>query len=88
MADNLPHVNWRGLHPGQVWRHYKGGVYQVVALARHSETLEPLVTYVRTDDKSVPRNAWCRPLMGDQGWFDPVLVGGPEGTAERFRRVR
>lgn len=27
------------------YRHYKGGVYEVLRVARHSETLEPLVIY-------------------------------------------
>jgi hypothetical protein len=26
-------------------RHYKGGLYRVVGLAKHSETLEPMVVY-------------------------------------------
>jgi hypothetical protein len=31
-------------HPGR-YRHFKGGEYRVLGLARHSETLEPLVVY-------------------------------------------
>ncbi len=27
------------------WKHYKGGEYEVLGLARHSETLEPMVLY-------------------------------------------
>jgi len=27
------------------YRHYKGGEYEVIDIARHSETLEPLVVY-------------------------------------------
>ena len=37
------------------YRHYKGGEYEVVAVARHSETHEPLVVYRR--------------LYGDSGWW-------------------
>lgn len=37
------------------YRHYKGGEYEVLGVARHSETLEPLVVY--------------RPLRGDAGWW-------------------
>ena len=39
-------------------RHYKGGEYEVLAVVRHSETLEPLVLY--------------RALYGEQGlWVRP-----------------
>lgn len=30
--------------PGR-YRHYKGGEYEVIGAARHSETLEPMVVY-------------------------------------------
>ncbi len=40
--------------PGR-YRHYKGGEYEVVGVARHSETLEPLVVY--------------RPLYNASGWW-------------------
>jgi len=37
------------------YRHYKGGEYEVIGVARHSETNEPLVVY--------------RPLHSDIGWW-------------------
>lgn len=37
------------------YQHYRGGLYDVVAVARHSETLEPLVVY--------------RPVDSDTGWW-------------------
>lgn len=40
--------------PGR-YRHYKGGEYEVFAVARHSETFEPLVFY--------------RPLYNSTGWW-------------------
>ncbi len=30
---------------GGKYRHYKGNEYKVIGIARHSETLEPLVVY-------------------------------------------
>jgi hypothetical protein len=40
------------------YRHHKGGEYEVIGVARHSETLEPLVLYrpLRTDV-----GLWVRP---------------------------
>jgi hypothetical protein len=37
------------------YRHYKGGEYEVMGVARHSETLEAMVMY--------------RPLYNDSGWW-------------------
>ena len=31
--------------PLGLYRHYKGGEYEVLGVARHSETREPLVVY-------------------------------------------
>ena len=41
--------------PAGLYRHYKGGDYEVSGVVRHSETLEPLVLY--------------RPLYDDSGWW-------------------
>lgn len=61
------------------FRHYKGGEYEVVGAARHSETLEPLVVY--------------RPLYGAGGlwvrphamFFEDVVIDGVRQP--RFRRL-
>jgi hypothetical protein len=37
------------------YRHYKGGEYEVIGVARHSETLESMVVY--------------RPLYNETGWW-------------------
>ncbi len=48
------------LTPG-LYRHYKGNDYEVVAVARHSETLEPVVVY--------------RALYGEGGlWVRPYAM--------------
>jgi hypothetical protein len=40
------------------YRHYKGGEYEVIGTARHSETLEPLVIYRPLYNAS---GFWVRP---------------------------
>ena len=46
--------------PGR-YRHYKGGLYEVVDTVRHSETLEPMTLY--------------RALYGEQGlWVRPAAM--------------
>ncbi len=41
---------------GKKYRHFKGGIIEVIALAKHSETLEDMVVY--THDSKY----WVRPL--------------------------
>ncbi|MFM7115095.1 MAG: DUF1653 domain-containing protein [Planctomycetota bacterium] len=59
------------IQPGR-YRHYKGGDYIVIGVARHSETEEELVVY-RTDygDKSL----WVRPRSM---FLETVNVDGRE----------
>lgn len=48
------------LRPGN-YRHFKGNEYEVIGVATHSETHEPLVVY--------------RPLYGDGGlWVRPLAM--------------
>lgn len=48
------------LLPGK-YRHFKGGEYELVGIARHSETLEPMVVY--------------RALYGEGGlWVRPAQM--------------
>ncbi|GFE59716.1 DUF1653 domain-containing protein [Geobacter sp. AOG2] len=55
------------LRPGR-YRHYKGNEYEVIAIARHSETEEEMVVYRQLYGN---RSLWVRPL----GMFlEEVLV--------------
>jgi hypothetical protein len=31
--------------PGEKWQHYKGGIYEIVAMCNHTDTNEVLVIY-------------------------------------------
>jgi hypothetical protein len=55
--------------PGR-YRHYKGGDYEVIGAARHSETLEPLVVYRPLRDAG---GLWVRPHAM---FFETIEVDG------------
>ncbi|WP_312843239.1 DUF1653 domain-containing protein [Diaphorobacter nitroreducens] len=58
MNDELPPLVCTP--PGR-YRHYKGGLYEVLGAVRHSETLEPMTLY--------------RALYGEQGlWVRPAAM--------------
>ena len=42
---------------GKKYRHYKGNIYKVIAIAKHSETLEDMVVYASLDNTKI----WTRP---------------------------
>jgi hypothetical protein len=60
------------------YRHYKGGNYEVIGTARHSETGEQLVVYRCLYDNN---SLWVRPLVM---FLETVLVNGRE--VPRFER--
>ncbi|MCR6481843.1 DUF1653 domain-containing protein [Amycolatopsis sp. OK19-0408] len=62
------------MEPGR-YVHYKGGEYEVLGVARHSETEEELVVY--------------RALYGARGlWVRPLAMFAEKvGGVPRFRRV-
>lgn len=43
------------------YKHYKGKLYEVIGIARHSETLEELVVY-RALYQNEGENLWVRPM--------------------------
>lgn len=62
---------------GALYKHYKGGLYRVIALARHSETLEELVVYQSEEGE---RAIWVRPL-------EMFVSSAPLQGQERFSIV-
>lgn len=59
------------------YKHYKGKYYEVIGVARHSETLEELVVYY--DDK---RDLWVRPF---KMFTEDVVINGKQ--TPRFEYV-
>ena len=62
------------IKPGR-YRHFKGGEYEVVGLAKHSETMEDMVVY--------------RALYGERGlWVRPASMWNEtvERDGKTFRR--
>lgn len=55
-----------------IYKHYKGGLYLVLGVARHSETDEKLVAYVPLSVRCGPRIT-VRPY---EMFFDEVMVNG------------
>jgi hypothetical protein len=60
--------------PGR-YRHYKGGLYDVVATVRHSESLEPMTLY--------------RALYGEHGlWVRPAAMFNEQVVVDGLRQRR
>lgn len=61
------------------YRYYKGNVYEVIGMAKHSETLEELVVYRALYGE---RELWARPV----GMFEEnVEING--NTVPRFEYI-
>ena len=64
--------------PG-IYRHFNGNCYRLLHIARHSETLEPMVVYQALYGE---HGVWVRPLSM---WSETVERDGV--TAQRFTFV-
>lgn len=62
------------IKPGK-YRHFKGNLYEVIGLASHSETMEPMVVY--------------RALYGEQGlWVRPAAMWNEIVEKENYHGPR
>ena len=65
--------------PAGRYRHYKGNLYDLIGVVRHSETLEPLALYRPLYGEG---SLWVRPWAM---FFETVLIDGTEQA--RFARL-
>ena len=63
------------LMTGKYYRHFKGNVYRVLHIAKHSETLEEMVVYQAMYGE---RGVWVRP----KAMFEEII----ERDGKSFRR--
>lgn len=61
------------IRPGR-YRHFKGGEYEVLGVAFHSETLEPMVVYRALYGE---RGLWVRPAAMWNEWVERDGYAGP-----------
>lgn len=61
------------IKPGK-YRHFKGGLYQVIGTASNSETLEPMVVYRALYGEG---GLWVRPAAMWTEWIDRENYHGP-----------
>lgn len=64
-----------------LYKHYKGNMYEVIGIAKHSETLEEMVVYKATYQE-VPYNIWVRPKAM---FLEKIEING--NLIERFSKI-
>lgn len=64
-----------------LYKHYKGAIYEVIGVARHSETLEELVVYKATY-QNAGENLWVRPLTM---FAETIIIDGVK--KKRFEKI-
>lgn len=71
---------------GEIYKHHKGSFVKVVALCKHTETLEDMIAYIHVNNTdpnlffATDHTVWVRPASM---WFDKVK----NGTTTRFTLV-
>ena len=65
---------------GGIYQHYKGNMYKVLEIAKHSETLEDMVVYKAMYGEGV---VWVRPLS----MFEEIIEKDGK-MIERFKFIK
>lgn len=58
------------------YRHFKGGIYEVIGTAKHSETLEEMVVYKNNEGE-----LWVRPK---KMFFENILIDGQKSPRFKY----
>ena len=66
------------IQPG-IYRHFKGNRYEVIGIASHSETMEPMVVYRALYGEG---GLWVRPAARWKEIIDKPNYHGPRFTKE------
>lgn len=64
-----------------LYKHYKGNIYEVIGVAKHSETLEEMVVYKATYQPE-GQNLWVRPL---KLFLETIIINGQ--SVKRFEKI-
>jgi hypothetical protein len=64
-----------------LYKHYKGNIYEVIGVAKHSETLEEMVVYKATY-QAEGQNLWVRPL---KLFLETIIINGQ--SVKRFEKI-
>lgn len=75
--ESTAHLN---IHPGDLYQHYKGGLYEIICAAINEADLSPIVVYRPLQGNTV--QAWSRPLTV---FFEVIEVQGQH--VQRFVKV-
>jgi hypothetical protein len=77
----------KDIKPG-LYEHYKGGMYRVIGVAKHSETQEPMVVYQALYGEG---GLWVRPAAMFIEYVEVVTPGGNPpcnlNSTPRFKRI-
>ena len=53
---------------GKIYKHYKGNVYKIIALGKHSETEEDMIVYQNVEKGDIrvrPKSMWNEEVLVD-----------------------
>ena len=64
--------------PYEIYRHFKGGLYELTGIARHSESLEEMIVYKHAESEEL----WVRPASM---WNEDVVFEGKK--VKRFELI-